>query len=172
MMQNHSIEADDLRLLSRSFRYPEEMPDWFALAGIGIAFDPDLETVGLTKLQNEYVRLFINALPQVPCPPYGSFYIEGSLMGASTVRLQNLYQTYGVLADDIPDHISVELEFLAFLSILSPMHPIEEDYRFLLDHLNQWTPEFFTCIEEHDSTGFYSEISRCARKVLAVCGVA
>lgn len=73
MMQNHSIEADDLKLLSRSFRYPEEMPDWFALAGIGIAFDPDLETVGLTKLQNEYVRLFINALPQVSCPPYGSF---------------------------------------------------------------------------------------------------
>ncbi len=167
-MRNDLIEAGDLQLLSRSFRYPEMKPDRSELTRIGMAFDPDLETTGLTKLQNEYVRLFINALPQVPCPPYGSFYIEGSLMGTSTVQLQNLYQNYGVVADETPDHIAVELEFLALLSLLSRTHPVQEDYRFLLDHLNQWTPEFFTCIEQHDTTGFYRELSQCARTALAV----
>ena len=56
--------------------------------------------------------------------------------------------------------------FLALLAALHASPEGEKDYRFLLDHLNQWTPEFFGRIEKHDRTGFYRDLSRFAGKIL------
>ena len=119
-------------------------------------------------LQNQYVRLFINALPEVPCPPYGSFYLEGTLMGESTLRLTNLYRNYGFETDEVADHIAVELEFLAILLHLSIKddESTRVDRRFLWDHLKAWTPRFFDRVEDHDEMGFYAGVSRYARRVI------
>lgn len=72
-------------------------------------------------LQKEYTRLFINAMPKVPAPPYGSLYLEkeGLLWGYTTVEAVKLYIEGGLkIADnfkDIPDHFAVELEFMWYL---------------------------------------------------------
>lgn len=73
------------------------------------------------ELQKEYTRLFINAMPKVPAPPYGSVYMEkdGLLWGYTTVGAVKLYIEGGLkIADnfkDIPDHFAVELEFMWYL---------------------------------------------------------
>lgn len=169
-MSDGAIDVGELRALSRLFSYPEQWLEADDLKRIG--FQPDRigdwghGQGGLQILQGEYVRLFINALPEVPCPPYGSFYLEGALMGKSTVKVRNLYLGYGFQTDEMADHIAVELEFLALLATLSKSDGTRGDYDFLLDHLRSWTPGFFDRIEENDEVGYYRDISRYARAVI------
>jgi len=169
-MNTFKIDAEKLQTLSRLFSYPKKYPDINDLNKIALITEKKWEgkpgKKGLQALQNNYVNLFINALPELPCPPYGSFYLEGVLMGGSTVRLKNLYNEYGFQTDEMADHIAVELEFLAMLSTLPTHDQIQKDYDFLLDHLRQWTPEFFKQVEKSDEIGFYKDVSRYAQKVL------
>jgi TorA maturation chaperone TorD len=165
-MEARRLDADELRLLSRLFAYPDARPAAADVAQIGAGEGEGLGHGTLQALQAEYVRLFINALPEVPCPPYGSVYLEGTLMGESTVRLRHLYARYGCETDEMADHIAVELEFLALLAALSADGPVPEDYRFVLDHLQRWTPAFLAKVEENDRLGFYRAASRYAQKVL------
>ncbi|MEA2114973.1 MAG: molecular chaperone TorD family protein, partial [Thermodesulfobacteriota bacterium] len=67
-------------------------------------------------LQIEYTRLFINGIPHIIAPPYGSFYLDGdhTLQGKSTKRARDFYRQYGYdIADtsEPADHIRLELEF-------------------------------------------------------------
>ncbi len=89
-------------------------------------------------------------------------------MGQSTLQVKNIYHAYGFQTDEVPDHIAVELEFLAILSTLSTHDPVQQDYDFLLNHLRQWAPEFFKQVELSDDIGFYKEVSRYAAKPSAI----
>lgn len=165
-MTARRLKVDDLQLLSRLFAYPEVPPTADDLAKIGSKWGKNDDPEAFRALQAEYVRLFINALPEVPCPPYGSFYLEGTLMGESTVRLRKLYAGYGWQTDELADHIAVELEFLALLAAQGEDESIREDYQFLLGQLSLWAPAFLERVEEHDRLGFYRAVSKYARKVL------
>ena len=160
--------AAELKLLSRLFAYPEELPATEDLARIGATWREDEGREALQALQAEYVRPFINALPEVPCPPYGSFYLEGTLMGESTVRLRKLYASYGWQTDEMPDHIAVELEFLALLASLGQDGALEEDRQFIRDHLKLWAPAFLDRVGKNDRSGFYQAVSRQAGKLLGL----
>ncbi len=169
-MKGRKVDARELQTLSRLFSYPENWPEANDLKGMAIkgdnGWDGEIGQNDLQVLQNSYVSLFINALPEVPCPPYGSVYLEGALMGGSTIRVRNLYLEYGFQTEEMADHIAVELEFLAFLTTLSNDDPPREDYDFLFDHLSAWTPEFFDRVENKDEIGFYRDVSRYAKSVL------
>ena len=74
----------------------------------------------LTALQVEYTRLFINAIPHVVAPPYGSVYLdsEGILYGPSAEKAKQFYHQQGfdlVGPNDIPDHLNHELRFVSLL---------------------------------------------------------
>jgi TorA maturation chaperone TorD len=166
MTQNLRCDAGELALLSRLFTYPETLPAGADMANLSTTLGEDACQVDLMALQGEYVRLFINALPEVPCPPYGSFYLEGILMGESTVKLKKLYASYGWQTDEMADHIAVELEFMALLTALGPDGPIQEDCQFVRDHLNAWAPAFLDQVAENDRSGFYGSVSRYAKKIL------
>jgi len=116
---NQEIAAADLRAISRMFRYPDAKtlsapipPEMGAkaraLLAAGLQFEP-------FRLEAEYVRLFVNSLPEVPCAPYGSVYFEGTVMGVSTVEVAKIYEKYGLETDELADHIAVECQFLAWL---------------------------------------------------------
>ncbi|KCZ73336.1 putative component of anaerobic dehydrogenase [Candidatus Methanoperedens nitroreducens] len=104
----------------------------------------------------EYTRLFINAIPNVPCPPYESVYREGTVMGDSTLDVLACYNKAGLKITnnfhDLPDHIAVELEFLYYLADTgnTEMHD-----SFMQKHFSKWFPEFCKRVEENDRTGFY-----------------
>ncbi len=168
-MKSHIPKPSDLLAISRLFSYPWKWPRARDLALLppdrARAWQEGTDPGRLLRLQNQYVRLFINALPQVPCPPYGSCYLEGTLMGESTVAIAQLYGDYGLETPEMPDHLAVELEFLAFLT-----HPASgaraQDVRRLWDHLRSWTPEFFDRVEGHDQEGFYRATAQLARQKL------
>jgi len=118
-------------------------------------------------LEGEYVRLFINALPEVACPPYASVYLEGGLMGACVGRIRDAYRRWGVDTDEMPDHFAVECAFLAELAgVLDTDPAAREDFDWLLDHLATWTPAFLDRVERHDRSGVYREAARFARVVI------
>ncbi|MBW2066924.1 MAG: molecular chaperone TorD family protein [Deltaproteobacteria bacterium] len=167
-MRSERVDPTRLMTLSRLFRYPDRWPEDqdLVLLSPPVAHSEILVEKDLSALQGSYVHLFINALPEVPCPTYGSFYLEGALMGESTVRLKRLYGEYGFEADELADHIGVELEFLALLATLTDEPAVREDYDYLLEHLRQWTPEFFDRVEQIDPLGFYRCVAAVARKVI------
>jgi TorA maturation chaperone TorD len=156
--------------LSRLLAYPDQKPAASDLEWLGEeearAWESFLEREGLAALQAEYIRLFVNALPEVSCPPYGSYYLEGVLRGASTVRIEHLYQSYGFYTDEVADHVAVELEFLSILAALPQNEEVGKDYDFLLAHLNSWVFDFFKQVEDNDSLGFYEATVKWARRVL------
>lgn len=159
-----------LRLISYLFSYPDQSP---APAPIPMEMEagPLLKAMhGLApvRLQNEYVRLFINALPEVPCAPYGSVYLEGSIMGESTVTVRGIYRKYGMETPELPDHIAVESEFLAWLhGVAGGDRAARKDYDYLLGHLKAWSGLFFDQVERHDQLGCYRRSARLARAILS-----
>lgn len=160
---------DGLGLISCLFTYPDQP---LALAKSPAEKETEvlleaMNSLEPVRLQNEYVRLFINALPEVPCAPYGSVYLEGSVMGESTVRVHEIYRKYGMETTELPDHIAVESEFLAWLhGVAGNDEAARQDYHYLLGHLKKWTSLFFDRVEQHDQLGCYRQSARLARTLL------
>ncbi|MFN2357016.1 MAG: molecular chaperone [Desulfotignum sp.] len=127
----------------------------------------------------EFTRLFIGPY-SLPCPPYGSVYMEKNraVMGDSTVDARKRYQDLGVdLAKnfkEVPDHISVELEFM-FLQVYKEIEYFQADepglvqqmllhqQSFLLDHLHRWIPEFAHGVDKHAGIAFYRLLADATR---------
>jgi TorA maturation chaperone TorD len=159
------LRDQKFKKLSLLFSYPDTIPDMEKCKFVFRKKPPPIPS--LVEIQNKYIQLFINALPEVPCPPYGSIYLEGACMGKTTIAVWNLYKKYGFETDEIPDHIAVELEFLHYLQQLSYYEKkVTTDFVFLLNHLRSWTPAFFERIEKHDKNGFYKIIAQIAKIVL------
>jgi len=172
MSPNPSIIAADLRCLSLLFSYPDAA--WAALpapAGSGTAAAALLDrmrAVDAIGLQSEYVRLFINAMPSLPCPPYGSVHLEGSVLGRTTVQLAACYRRYGLVCEEAADHIAVECEFLALLHRFADRDAgTAADRRFLVRHLQSWADGFFDLVDRHDRLGIYRQAAAFGRSVVA-----
>ena len=155
--------------LSGMFTYPQHaLPDLKFLGSGPFDGDQPPPFPSLESLQVEYTRLFINTLPEVPCPPYGSIYLEGCCMSGSTVSIQAIYRRAGIESDEMPDHFAVEMEFLGLLlPCLSNGTPEQRsDAVEIIQHLSAWTPEFFNRVEEHDRSGFYRHAAGIGKKTI------
>lgn len=164
-----------LHRISQIFSYPSaEGAGQPALAGLGAeihekgeALLAEMSKIDHLRLETEYVRLFINAMPEVPCPPYGSVYLEGSVMGESTLWVIEMYRKYGMATDELADHVAVECEFLAWLSGLAGEdQAARQDFSMILGHLRQWAEQFFDRVVEHDRLGCYRRGAEIGRTVL------
>lgn len=141
------------------------------------------EQTALEELQVEYTRLFVNAYPGIPAPPYGSIYLEedGLVWGDTTVDALKIYTEAGLkIADDfhdIPDHIAAALEFVWYLLREELKAKEEEDHerglkissiqsRFLTKHLLKWAPSFLDRVIESTRSLFYREVSVLAGKFI------
>ncbi|MEW5745581.1 MAG: molecular chaperone TorD family protein [Nitrospirota bacterium] len=139
------------RLFSLVFSYPTEK----TVAAVSEAVDDEaalltacvqqMQCTPLEQLQEEYTRLFINSYPTLLCPPYESFYRDGTLYGSSSAEVKEIYKTYGLdytYEGEPPDLLSVELDFLA----------LTNDGAFL-ERLNGWIFAFTKRVKEH--SGIY-----------------
>ncbi len=150
--------ADVYRFLAQAMQYPEsgwldqnifsvlhtffENLGWQEEAEM-IADLPQTDNY-LEDLQVEYTRLFINAVPGVIAPLYGSVYLssDGKLYGPSAVKTKEFYRSCGFDMSsewDMPDHICLELEFLA---LLAEEGQEDEEERFLNECFRTWFPAF------------------------------
>ncbi|MBI5558795.1 MAG: molecular chaperone TorD family protein [Deltaproteobacteria bacterium] len=146
--------SDIFRFLAQSMRYPG--PEWLnehfwsALFTLleELHWHEDREELRkaqadgedfLENLQIEYTRLFINSVPHVVASPYASAHYkgDGTLYGQIAEQTQKKYREMGfdlARKNDLPDHIVLELEFLA---ILSQDYP-EEQQKFLATLFTPW----------------------------------
>ena len=167
-----NVLSDIFRFLALSMRYPNAElfdEDYFAalrslLEEMGrqddihqldslMANDPDF----IETLQIEHTRPFINGVPHVIAPPYGSVYMqgEGTLMNKSTERVREFYRQRGFdLASDkeIADHLVYELEFLGLLA--ESGEPADEEL-FLQKFFHPWFRKFHVLVIEGADHHFY-----------------
>jgi TorA maturation chaperone TorD len=181
MQQREQPVADDhdlakltpiYRFLARSMSFPEA--SWFdaaycdALSSLldAVGWREEAEAIrrlgaegvpAIESLQVEHTRLFLNAVPHVIAPPYGSPYLsdDAMLYGPSAVRTKQFYREMGFDLPgeaDIPDHLVLELEFLA---LLAEEGRGEEEALFLRDHFRPWFPHFRARVMAAASHPFY-----------------
>lgn len=96
----------------------------------------------IEDLQIEYTRLFINGVPHVVAPPYGSVYLDKSLQGLHASKTLTYYREKGcdmAEGSDLPDHIVHELEFLSHLAEDGDLAGEKE---FLQNYFLAWFPAF------------------------------
>ncbi len=130
--------------------------------------------LNLVEIRLEYNRLFVgpNALP---CPPYESVYRRdrapsdlGMLMGPSVLDIKKRYGEAGLQISqnfpDLPDHVSVEMEFMSYLcakeaDVLSRHEDVTiwrgRQAEFWRIHLEPWIPQFSQAVLSNSRSNFY-----------------
>lgn len=125
----------------------------------------------------DYSKLFV-VPSELIAPPYGSVYLdnERKVMGDSTMKVIGMYQKAGLsMSDDfkeLPDHITVELEFMYYLifkeiealeksEIDTAFHFIRMQQTFLDRFLGRWVGQCCEKIKEGTGNGFYKSLADC-----------
>lgn len=134
-------------------------------------------------LRLEHTSLFVGP-HALPAPPYESVFREPTwgVMGETTLEVRHAYETMGFAlqpeAGELPDHVAVELEFLACLAEeeamawsaadeLTALHWLEEEHTFLERHLGQWLPTLTDRVIAATTSPFYRSLARIARVFVA-----
>ncbi|MDY0190145.1 MAG: molecular chaperone TorD family protein [Desulfuromonas sp.] len=162
-----------LKFMAQSMEYPD--PCWLTADHLQLLYsllddlgwskeleslpsqDEILSEPGMTALQVEYTRLFINAIPHVIAPAYGSIYTdsEGILFGPSAEKTKQFYHQQGFDlrgSNDIPDHLNHELRFV---SILLQDEKLCEAEQFLTEHFHTWFHQFHDRVVEKSRHPYY-----------------
>jgi putative dimethyl sulfoxide reductase chaperone len=97
---------------------------------------------------------------------------RGLLMGPSTVDVRRLYRNAGaeLRIAELPDHIGVELAFLAFLcheeqaARAAGNQAACDNYRqyqrgFLADHVLQWVPDYCQVVHQRSATSHFRTLT-------------
>jgi TorA maturation chaperone TorD len=159
------------------------------LASAGINLEEDFlnkpEEKLLEDLAVEYTRLFLG--PGKHISPHESVHHErddgdwGSLWGKSTVEVKKFIETAGLEYKSeysgLPDHISVELEFMQEVikretqawkekDREGALYCLKIEKKFIDEHLARWIPVFCDKIISEADLSFYREMSRLAKSFI------
>ena len=198
LIQKETYRASCYRLLSACYCKPgEEFTEEGLVKNLIAALEPicndavpfaremdeALSGYTNTEILIDFSKLFIG--PQkLLAAPYGSVYLEGGrqIMGDTTIDAVKFYREAGVEMDrdeqkDMPDHISVELEFMYYLinkGIEAYQNSDEEEFikhhnmqeEFLGKHVGAWTPKFTKDLKEGAENPFYKNLADCTLKFI------
>jgi TorA maturation chaperone TorD len=159
--------------------------DLLAETGIDLGddfFNDPLDEVR-DRLSVEYTFLFLG--PGKHIAPHESVQLKrgsGILWGEETSIVKQFMMAAGFelneAANDIPDHISVELEFLSYLSAKESEAWQADDYqaaaaalgwqhRFVSNNIGKWVGRFCRAVEAAAETPFYAQFARLLRTFIA-----
>lgn len=144
-------------------------PDWRRL---GRHFPVDI--VG-SAMDVSYIRLFASGMSGALSPPTESYYRvpdKGGGIAEFVASLQREYRAMGIASvglDEAPDHISTELEIMAFLCNLEAnawaddqirlvLDALDLERRFLRQHLTAWIPLFRDRVHDAEPSPFYLDL--------------
>ena len=159
-----------------------------ALATLDVDFGRDFEKASsealCEELGIEFTRLFMG--PGEHISPHESIFVEvdgevGGLYGAITVKVKKFIETTGLIYDDaftgLPDHVSVELEFMGKLGEFESEKWADGDGEgaryclsvqkmFAEEHLLRWVPQFCEQVIARADLPFYREMARITNEFL------
>ncbi|MFQ5996655.1 MAG: molecular chaperone [Dehalococcoidales bacterium] len=135
-------------------------------------------------LEEKYVRVFMHSPEGAPCLPYESVYVDpgGQAAGWIVAMLEREYAAAGLAISpslkDLPDHVAVELEFMASLCrqeadawnrkvLKEGVQTLECQANFLDRHLSRWLPEWARQVTIADGEGIYSVVAETARAFIS-----
>ncbi|MFN3973958.1 MAG: molecular chaperone [Dehalococcoidia bacterium] len=137
-----------------------------------------LTTSDLPRLQEEYMRLFSRGTERAPLSPREGVCrgLLGADAGLLLARLLEHYRAADLTLSTAgypPDHISVELEFMAFLceregqawrrkDLAAGVAMLEQEKAFLEEHLVQWLPLLARALSQHNASSFYATVAEGA----------
>jgi len=139
------------------------------------------EAALLLEMEKDYTRMFFSSKPRLVYL-FESVYKEGKLLQESTFEIARLYYEAGLnLVDDFklpPDHIAVELEFMAYLYFneLAAMKKGNKENEALAQKLQKETLEkhltnfgrtFAEKVVAHAATDFYKIMATVTTSILA-----
>jgi len=147
-----------------------------AMAGFLGVEGPDQE------LALDHARLFVGPFSLL-APPYGSVYLEqeGQVMGLTTAAAREFYLAEGLdVAENFnhpPDHITVELEFIHYLSARRAELLAQGDrteagrlgrlqQRFIDLQLRPWLGSFVDRVGREAGTVFYSSLAKLTKALI------
>ncbi|MET0049401.1 MAG: molecular chaperone TorD family protein [Sedimenticola sp.] len=159
-----------------------------ALSGMGLELGEAFHTKAIPEIADEltleFARLFIG--PGRHISAHESIFAEvdgdsGGLWGAKTVEVKKFIEStgldYGEQFTGLPDHISVELEFMQRLTewesdkwrqedIESAEYCLSVQRLFLQQHILCWVPSFCSAVMEQAETPFYREMAELTMNFL------
>ena len=157
-----------------------ELAEVFSALDVDLGSDfQNLPEAGLREeLAIEFTRLFLG--PGTHISAHESIFVEvdgdsGGLWGKGTVAVKKFIESTGLAYDDdftgLPDHISVELEFMQRLTDWEAelwekgedehaQHCLGLQKMFAEQHLLKWVPEFCSRVIDAAELPFYREIAK------------
>lgn len=136
------------------------------------------ESERLVDLKREYARLFLGP-PKALLRPYESCYFgRDQLMTEQSAAVRQFYAACGLTVDtaqyrETPDHISVELAFLAMLCdvecaevAVADADRADVERQFLDQHLGRWGRWFAEAVQHHTSEPLYLAAAELLRALL------
>jgi TorA maturation chaperone TorD len=139
---------------------------------LGQHFPADIAAAGL---EADYVRLFASGMSGALSPPTESYYrvpAKGGGIAEFVAELQRDYRSMGIASvglAEAPDHISTELEVMAYLCDLEADaweteqtqlvgDVLDLESRFLRRHLVVWLPLFQKRVHVAQPSAFYRDL--------------
>ncbi len=120
----------------------------------------------MLDISNEHERLFVRHGP-VPCPPYESYWLDcqpvrplRTSKGTATSELKQIYRKLDLDVSsegELPDHIAVELEALAYALSLEESDDIANEL--LEAHLARWLERFCDAVAHASDGRFYGRLA-------------
>jgi TorA maturation chaperone TorD len=160
------------------------------LSEMGVRYDmfsqKDQEQL-LEDLAVEYARLFLG--PDKHISPHESIHHQrddgdwGMHWGGSTVEIKKFIETAGLVYrqeySGMPDHISVELEFMKEAAGREARALEEKDWegalycqkmekKFICDHLVKWIPSFCDKVISQAEVSFYCDLAEVTKKFIKI----
>ena len=172
-MGTGSVQAAGLQVIAKLLLRvpsPDEI-EALRTSGLPLPLPPDLDA-----LARDYTRLFGGLLPGYGLePPFESVWRgERRVMGEATQEVMAAYAEAGGQLTEAaglpPDHVGLELSFLAYL-MQSRDEALEQgdaeaaqkaaaaEEAFLADHVLQWVPDLCQAVEAADPEGFYGTLA-------------
>jgi len=130
----------------------------------------------LEDLLWDYTRLFIGPY-RLPCPPWESVYTSQKklMMQDAADEVRRIYAAFGLSVEEagvMPDHIGIELNFLALVyERASERNAKQSDCirigdAFLNDHLMKWAPQFTADMQMAAEAPLYKALAKTTRTTL------
>ncbi|MFQ6016214.1 MAG: molecular chaperone TorD family protein [Anaerolineae bacterium] len=190
-----SIRSMIYTSLAQGFRHPSPASFASLINGLLAAADGSTEAKTLgwyrakvtdtetwQELSLTYNRLFFGPGRPV-APPYESVYRDrcGLVMGEPAARVAQLYAEEGLSlsaeSKELPDQLSVELEYMAYLTISEAeawqkgdtekaRNYLSKEVAFLTEHLGRWISLFCNQIEAGTDHPFYTSLARLTRSYI------